>query len=80
MLLAQSFLLLTALYTAIGVVVAVLFSARGVFRVDASARGSHPAFHLLILPGAAALWPLVLTWWARAPKRPVNAHAAGPHA
>jgi len=52
-------------YAAIGVVFAVLFVTRGVGRVDPAARGSSWAFRLLVLPGVAALWPLMLLKWVR---------------
>jgi len=52
---------LLVLYGAIGAVTALAFAAFGVTRVQ-SARMSLGA-RLLILPGAAALWPYVLKRW-----------------
>jgi len=52
-------------YVWIGVVVAVLFLAFGLDRVDPAARGAY-AFRPLLLPGAILLWPYVIRRWARA--------------
>jgi hypothetical protein len=53
-----------ALYAAAGAVTAVAFAAFGVTRVQPApvSLGAR----LLILPGAAALWPYVLVRWLRA--------------
>jgi len=52
-------------YLAPGLLFALWFCARGVVRLDPVAAGSNPAFRLLILPGAAALWPVLLLKLAR---------------
>lgn len=68
---------LTGIYAAIGLVFAVLFSMRGAARVDPAARSVPWSFRLLILPGAAALWPFMLARWVRAARSaPETAHAA----
>jgi len=58
------FLNLLALYAAIGIVTALAFAAFGVTRVQPApvSLGAR----LLILPGAAALWPYVLQRWLAA--------------
>jgi hypothetical protein len=64
-------------YLAVGLVFALIFSVRGVKRVDPAAAGGTFGFRLLILPGAAALWPLLLRRWAggvRAPPEPRDSH------
>jgi hypothetical protein len=53
-----------ALYSAVGVIAALAFVAFGVTRVQ-PAPVSFGA-RVLILPGAAALWPYVLTRWVKA--------------
>lgn len=53
-----------ALYAAVGVVTALAFVAFGVTRVQ-PAPVSFGA-RILILPGAAALWPYVLARWLKA--------------
>lgn len=53
-----------AVYAAIGIVTALTFAAFGVTRVQ-PANVSLGA-RILILPGAAALWPYVLMRWRRA--------------
>ncbi len=58
-------LLLNALafYAGIGVAVALAFAAVGVTRVQPAAMSLGA--RILILPGAAALWPYVLWRWVR---------------
>jgi hypothetical protein len=53
-----------ALYAAVGAVTAVAFAAFGVTRVQPAPMSLGA--RLLILPGAAALWPYVLMRWLRA--------------
>lgn len=51
------------LYAAVGLGVALAFLLLGIERIDPAARGAH-AFRPLLLPGLAALWPLVAwRWW-----------------
>ncbi|MCA9309876.1 MAG: hypothetical protein KDA21_01650 [Phycisphaerales bacterium] len=57
---------LVSLYALAGVMVAALYVWRGVGQVDPAARGTGVGFRLLILPGCAALWPVVLMRWIRA--------------
>ena len=52
---------LTGAYLAIGLAFAIPFAFMGVGRIDPVARDGTVGFRLLILPGAAALWPL-LAW------------------
>lgn len=63
-------------YLAAGLVFALAFVTAGVQRVDPAARGAPWGFRLLILPGAAALWPLLLARWVRGAPPPTerNAH------
>lgn len=53
------------LYFGIGFLFSVAFVIAGVKRLDANASGSGLAFRLLILPGSAAFWPLLLRRWIR---------------
>jgi hypothetical protein len=65
---ARIFLLALASYAAIGGVFALAFAAAGVGRIG---------FRLLILPGATALWPVLLRRWLRGDRalpRERNAH------
>ena len=65
MLLAQSLVMLFGIYAAVGLLFAIAFVTKGVARVDSMAAGAGWGFRLLILPGAAALWPLLLRRWLR---------------
>ena len=53
-------------YAAIGLIFAIAFAARGVDRIDPAAHGSTRGFRLVIIPGVAALWPLLLKRWIQA--------------
>jgi len=53
-------------YMAIGAVFAAVFVTRGVQRIDQAASGAGPAFRILIAPGAALFWPLLLRRWVTA--------------
>lgn len=55
-----------ALYGGIGLVFALAFVARGAARIDPDAAGATLGFRVLILPGAAALWPWMLLRWRSA--------------
>jgi len=67
---AQWIVNLTMIYAAVGLVFAVPFVIFGAGRIDASAKGAPVFFRLLILPGAAALWPLLLRRWLRGQSHP----------
>lgn len=55
-----------ALYAALGLCVGMAFVVAGITRaLDVPASVTVPA-RLLILPGAVALWPIVLRRWLRA--------------
>lgn len=56
-------LLLVGLYLVIGVVFAVAFAWRGASAIDVAAAGSTWGFRIIIMPGAAALWPWLLRRW-----------------
>lgn len=53
-----------ALYAGIGAAVALAFAAFGVTRVQPASVSLGA--RVLILPGAAALWPVVLIRWLKA--------------
>ena len=56
---ASGLLLVLAAYLGVGAVFALGFAFRGAARIDPAAHGMPIAARLLILPGAAALWPLL---------------------
>ena len=68
----------TATYLAIGFAFAIAFVIRGVGRIDPAAREGSLGFRLLILPGCAALWPILARNWLRRspPPEERNAHRA----
>jgi hypothetical protein len=82
MLLAQWIVGLAGAYLALGLVFALAFALRGCQRLDPAAATGTWGFRALIVPGAAALWPLLLRRWIAGPRQPPterNAHrdAAG---
>jgi hypothetical protein len=60
---AAAFLIALGAYLASGIVFALAFVWFGAGRVDAHAKEGTWGFRLLIIPGAAALWPLLLSRW-----------------
>lgn len=62
----DAILLLLGVYLGVGVVFAIAFVLRGVGRIDTAATGAPLGFRLLIIPGSAALWPLLLRRWIAA--------------
>jgi len=62
-----------AVYLAVGVVFALAFVTVGAQRVDHNAKGGPVGFRLLILPGSAALWPVLLVKWLRAGRKGAGA-------
>jgi len=73
---ASWWVLLLELYLAVGLLFAVPFVTRGVGRIDPTARSATWGFRLIIIPGAVALWPLLLTRWVSGRVAPEerNAH------
>lgn len=57
---ASGLLLTLGAYVGVGAVFALGFALWGVARIDPAAHGMPVTVRLLILPGAAALWPLLL--------------------
>ena len=70
MAIAEAFVVALAAYMIIGVVFAIPFLLVGVQRIDVQARGAGAGFRLLIFPGVAALWPLLLRRWIRGLSEP----------
>jgi hypothetical protein len=62
---AELFVGILTWYGAAGLLFAVAFLAFGLARVDPQAKGAGFGFRLMILPGAAALWPVLLSRWMR---------------
>lgn len=62
---AEVVVLLLGAYAGIGIVFALVFVWKGVERIDPAAHNAGPGFRLLILPGCAAFWPLLLGRWRR---------------
>lgn len=65
MLFAEILVACAMVYAACGLLFAVLFVTRGVNVVDPLAKESTAGFRLIIIPGAAALWPLLLKRWVQ---------------
>lgn len=48
-------------YVGVGLVFGLFFITKGLAILDPVAKGAPVGFRLLMLPGSAALWPLLLT-------------------
>lgn len=74
---AAAFLIVLGAYLAGGLVFALAFVCFGAGRIDPHATHGTWGFRLLIIPGAAALWPLLLSRWRRGthePPEPCDPH------
>ena len=58
------------LYALVGAAFAPFFAWRGAARLDPTAHDGTWGFRLLLLPGALALWPILLVSWWRASWEP----------
>jgi hypothetical protein len=56
-----------AAYATAGLIFALWFVIAGIGRLDAAARDAGLGFRLFVLPGVAALWPLLLKRLIEAP-------------
>ena len=66
---------LSLAYAGAGLVFAVAFAFKGAHRIDPAAEGGTLGFRLLIIPGAAALWPLLLRRWLTGTQPPEECSA-----
>ncbi len=64
-------LLMQSAFVGVGVLFALAFGTRGVQDIDPAARGVPLSARLLVLPGAAALWPLLLWKWLQRQASPL---------
>lgn len=66
----------TRIYALLGALFAVAFAWRGAGAVDAVARHASLGFRVMVLPGAALLWPLLAVRWWRAAVAEGDGHQA----
>jgi hypothetical protein len=65
-----------SLYALVGLVFALPFAIRGAGRIDPAARTGTIGFRILVIPGAVALWPLLMSGWLRGRTAPPNQRTA----
>ena len=63
-------------YLACGLLFALPFAFLGVGRIDPHASHGSWGFRLLIIPGALALWPILLRRWAKGIHEPPEERTA----
>ena len=75
---AQFIVAFFELYALAGVVLAALFLPRAVARMDHRVAGAPWTLRLVLLPGVAALWPLIAWRWIAGASAPIerNPHRA----
>lgn len=76
MVVVEILVFLVEIYFVVGVLFGISFVTRGVQAIDHAAEGTGWGFRLVILPGVAAFWPLLLRRWIRReqPAEERNAH------
>ena len=62
---AEFFVAALAVYGLAGAVFAVAFVLFGIHRIDPVAEHTPFGFRLIVIPGVAALWPLLQGRWLR---------------
>ena len=67
---AGMLVLALSVYAAAGFLFAVAFVSFGVQKIDPEAKGTKFGFHLLVIPGATAFWPLMLKRWLSGAEEP----------
>ena len=70
--LAQMVALLLETYAAAGVAFALAFLPKAASRLDPHLHGASPLVRLLILPGVAALWPVMAWRWGTGAAAPIE--------
>ena len=65
MLAVQIVLSALGIYLITGLLFGLVFIIAGVQRTDHAASGAGIGFRLIIFPGVAVLWPLLLSRWIR---------------
>ena len=73
-------LILGGIYVICGLLFAVPFVLLGVKKIDPHAAHGSWGFRLLIFPGAAAFWPVLLRRWRNGFRQPPEEHNAHRHA
>lgn len=63
-------LVLSLGYLLLGVVFALVFVFKGVQKLDPDARQGSRGFRLIIIPGCALFWPILLRRWMRGTSTP----------
>jgi hypothetical protein len=73
---AAVFLTLLGVYLACGLILAIPFVLMGVKKIDPHAAHGSWGFRVLIVPGAMALWPVLLRRWASGVHEPPEERSA----
>ncbi len=73
---AVTFLILLGIYFLCGFLFAIGFALGGVKKIDPRAAVGSWGFRLLVIPGAAAFWPLLLRRWLKGIHEPPEEHNA----
>jgi hypothetical protein len=67
---AEIFVNALAAYCLAGLIFAAVFVSFGIQQVDRAAEHAPIGFRLIVLPGVAALWPILLgRWWRTRSRR-----------
>jgi hypothetical protein len=69
---AEWIVLAFGIYAVLGVAFAVPFALVGARRIDPVAAEGTWGFRILVVPGAAALWPYLALRWMKAPQPPIE--------
>lgn len=59
-------LITLAAYLGLGIIIACLYLIKAIHKVDQTAISTSLGFKLIIFPGLAMLWPIMLMKWSKA--------------
>jgi membrane protein implicated in regulation of membrane protease activity len=79
LIIAEILVLAIEIYLVVGILFGIAFVTRGVQAIDHAAEGTGWGFRLIILPGVAAFWPLLLRRWIRRAQPPQERNAHRDH-
>ena len=61
----ETILMIIAVYLLAGGLFVIPFLAKGLAKVDESAKGATTGFKIIIIPGVMVFWPLLLRKWIK---------------
>ena len=68
----EAVLIIVSIYPVLGVLFVFPFLVKGLTKVDKGAHGGTIGFKIIIVPGVIVFWPVLLSKWVKANRKPSN--------